>query len=349
MKSWLPALCLLLLPWHAASAEPFAPSWNFSAAVVGQTVVLDLTTRYVSCGMAARVERVEGTSRVTIWEALDGIGLDTVDAQVDCQCEPVGSSHGTGLKSCPEEDCTKDEQCACSKLCAQTVDNCPPPGALSYELFDLDGSLVQTVSLQLAESLPGCAAAVVESEPDAPEESSGGCSATSGTSSWAVWLGLLALMLLARPRRHLSLLLVLCVTSTLSLGCGRKDKAEAEAAAPGSNIVLEPVETVLEGTPWEQVLAAQTDLLEHFETSDDAVTTMRRLKSWRLDHLESFKADCKAALEHYAADSMHRMDYLVKAGRAWSVATTRIRQISDQWGPSEKHEAEILLGEFECH
>lgn len=349
MKSWLPVLCLLLLPWHSARGETFAPIWDLTASVAEDTVVLDLTTRYVSCGMAARIERVAGSDRETIWEAQGGIGLDTLDAQVNCQCEPVGSSHGTGRKTCPDEDCTKDEQCACSKLCAQTTDACPPPGKITYELFDLDGNLVQSASLQLPESLPGCNAEVVESEPDVPSESSGGCTATTPAASWPLGVCFLLLVLATRRRRLLPFMVVVCAAGVALPGCGRKEKAEAEAATPGSKVVLEPVDTVLEGTPWEQVLNTQTDLLEHFETSDDAVTTMRRLKSWRQEHLDAFNADCKAALEHYAADSMHRMDYLVKAGRAWSVAETRIRQISKEWGPSERHEVGILLAEFECH
>ncbi len=347
MKSWLPVFFILLLPLNTANAETFEPIWDFTATLTGSEVALDLTTRYVSCGMAARIERVAGEEREIIWEAVDGIGLDTLDAQVACQCEPVGSSYGTGRKSCPEQECTKDEQCACSRDCAQTVDYCPPVGTSSYELFDLDGNFVKSVALQVAESLPGCVAMVVEPEPEVSDES-GGCSVSTGAEAGAPWLLLIALVLLMQVRRHRTILPAFVLLVALSAGCGSKEEVKAEGATPGSGIALEPVETNLEGTPWEGVLRAQTELLEYFEVANDPAATLRQLKQWKQKNLESFRADCRAALEHYAADSIHRMDYLVKAGRAWSVVNSRVRQISEDWGVAEKRDVGILLGEFEC-
>jgi uncharacterized protein (TIGR03382 family) len=346
MKSWLPICCFLFLPITIAHAETYEPIWDFSAELEGSVVKLDLTTRYVSCGMAARIDRVGPDSRETIWEATGGIGLDTVDAQIGCQCEPVGSSHGTGRKSCPNQACTKDEQCACSKLCAQILDDCPPAGTSSYELMDLDGNLVQTVALAIPETLSGCATMVVESEPEAPPTESGGCSATGKAGTGTLWLLLLLAAALVRPPRGRAALLV-SLAAILALGCGDDKKVDAESNAP-SKIALEPVDSNLEGTPWEEVLRAQTELLEHFEVAGDPVATMRLLKRWRQDNLETFKVNCKAALEHYAKDSMHRMDHLVKAGRAWSVVDSRVRKISKEWGPAEQHDVGILLGEFEC-
>jgi hypothetical protein len=346
MKSWLPVCLFLLLPTNLARGETFEPIWEFTAQLEGTVVSLDLTTRYVSCGMAARIDRIGTDSSETIWEASDGIGLDTIDAQVACQCEPVGSSHGTGRKTCPNQDCTKDEQCACSRLCAQTVDDCPAAGTTSYELHDLDGNLVQTVALAVPETLIGCAAIVVESEPEVPAAESSGCTATSAAGTGAIWLLLLLVSVLARVRRH-GAILALSLAVALAFGCGSKEKVEAEASTP-STLALEPVEANLEGTPWEDVLRAQTELLEHFEVASDPVATMRLLKRWRQENLEPFKASCKAALEHYAEDSIHRMEYLVKTGRAWSVVDSRVRKLSEEWGPAEKHEVGILLSEFVC-
>lgn len=353
MKPWLPALLLMLIPCNMAHAEPYSPTWEFTASVAGDSVSLELTTRYVSCGLAGRIDRVVATERVTVWEATGEFGLETVERQVDCHCEPVGSSHGTGRKTCPEEDCTKDEQCTCSRTCAQTLDPCPTPGTLEYELFNLDGILVQTTSLQVPELLPGCAAPVVvekEEVPVAPatEAEAGGCSAAGGAGIAGLWLLLAALIILALPLpRRLPLLLV-AIGGLVAIGCGSKEEVSAEAATPGLSAPLEPVDTNLEGTPWEQVLAAQTELLEHFETAGEPAATMWQVKQWRRDRLNGFKTDCQAALDHYAADSIHRMDFLVKTGRAWSVVQSRIRNISKDWGPAEKHDVGILLTEFEC-
>ncbi len=133
----LVSLCLLLLSAPARS-ETFAPTWDFTAEPVGDSVLLHLTNRYVACGMGARIDRVSAGVRVTVFAAQDGIGLDTADQYVDCQCEPLGSSHGTGQKSCPEESCTKDEQCACSRECSTNTDKCPEPGDWVYELNHLE-------------------------------------------------------------------------------------------------------------------------------------------------------------------------------------------------------------------
>jgi hypothetical protein len=344
-------LALLLALPAPGAAEVYAPVWDLQASLSGDTVTLSLTTRYVACGMAGRVDRVEGATRTVVWEAQEGIGLDTVDPYADCQCEALGTSHGTGMKSCPAQDCTKDEQCACSKVCAGVEDLCPGAGTVRYELFDLEGTLVQSADVEVPALPAGCAAAVADEGPAEPAGDSGGCTAMAGPSGGAV-VGLLAaalLLLLAAGRRGRTVvLLVLALCLAATPGCRRKKGERPKEEAKKEAAPMEPVDAILEGTPWEQVVAAQTELLDFFETTTVPEETLRKVKHWKRERLPEFKEQCKAALAHYAEDSVHRMDFYVKAGRAWSVVKQRISDITREWTSVEKHDVAIALEELEC-
>jgi hypothetical protein len=343
----LVCLCLLLFS-STAHGETFEAEWDFSAEVVGDSVLLHLTNRYVACGMGARIDRVSGAQRETVFVAQDGLGLETVDPYVDCLCEPLGSSHGTGQKSCPNQDCTKDQQCACSRECSTTKDTCPEPGDWVYELYDLDENLVATAAMTLPALLPGCTAAPVAStDPEAPDQGeSGGCSAATGGNSWLLLLVLLALLWPLKGRTRSGVVMVACLC--VPLACSRAPAPEPKAAPVAAPKPLQASDTNFEQTPWEPVVATQTELLDFFETAQDPESALRAVTHWRRDRLSAFKEECGAALAWYAADSVHRMDYLVKAGRVWSVVKQRVTQISADWGPAEKHDVGIWLEDFEC-
>ena len=349
---------LLLSPSVALAAEPYEAVWDFKAQIEGSTVRLSLTTRYVACGMGATVVRIGPDGKeTTVWQAEEeGLGLDTVDMYLDCACEPVGSSHGTGLKSCPESQCTKDEQCACSKLCQDVEDACPPAGTNVYRIIDLNGAEAATLELQVPADLPGCPASPEEpaKEETVEENSGGGCAAGPAPGTTGALLFIVLLLVLSAAGSHRTprrFLFPLAAMVALSTGCAGDPVEEAKKNAKDKTVddrVLQPVEGSIEGTPWEKVVGVQTELLDFFETGSDADSILKKIKRWKRNRLPEFGDQCKAALAYYAKDPDLRMSQFARAGQAWSVVKNRIGTMSREWGPAEKHDVGILLNEFSC-
>ncbi len=182
---------------------------------------------------------------------------------------------------------------------------------------------------------------------EAPDDGgAGGCTATGGGNSWVLMLIMLGLLVRLRGPSLPPLLVLACLCAPLS--CSSDKRPEPKASPAVAQKPLQATDTNFEETPWEPVVATQTELLDFFETATDPESALRAVTHWRRDRLPPFKDECQAALDWYAADSVHRMDYLVKAGRVWSVVKLRVAQISADWGPAEKHDVEIWLEDFEC-
>ena len=195
-------LLCTFLPTFAANAA----IWTASAAVKGSSVEVAVTVRLSGCAGVGRVERqVDGEEPFVVWLGDDAHAVDTAEPFDSCKCEPLGTAWGTGMKSCPEEQCGKDDQCVCTELCVPVVDSCPPPGMLEYKVFDREGAEAVSTQLFVPDLLPGCKApenpGPVVAEP-APGDG-GGCQTASRPSSpLTVVLGALLLGVLRWGRRR---------------------------------------------------------------------------------------------------------------------------------------------------
>ena len=334
-----------------------AAEWTASAAVVGSSVEVSVAVRLSGCAGIGRIERQEeGAESVVVWQGDDTHAVDTAEPFDACKCEPLGTAWGTGMKSCPEEQCGKDDQCVCTEVCVPVADECPPPGMLEYVVFDRDGNEVVSTKLTLPELLPGC------TEPEPPEpavaepsnEGGGGCRTVAGPMSpLALLVGLLVLGLwrmLARYRgpaagtMTVPVVLIAAIAAGM-LGCARGKKDQKVAAAPQPP---QPVESSIEGTPFEAVVSIQTELLDLFETGTSADSVLWRADRFRKKKVEKFGTDCRQALDFYAQDAGNRMLILASAGRAWTVVEQRVKAISSEWSPAQRRQAEVLLDQFVC-
>ena len=349
----------LLFTGATAFAEE---EWWLEAKIVEDAVVFDIQVRYSGCGRVKRIDRVGEDAQVTaVWDAGDTV-LEPADIYVDCQCEPISGSFGTGQKSCPDQQCTKDELCACSKQCLPLQDQCAPPGAQTYRLIDADEVQLASTEITVDSLLPGCTVPdkkpfIVEDQP--ATESGGGCRA-SGTGpagpSVLVWLLLAVPLLLLRilhsgwlrSRRNL-VIAGCCVVLVLpaTAGCG-KSGSSTRARKKNPDIVYEPMDVVIEGTPWEQLIATQTELLDFFETGGSPGSVLSKTRRWSKKNLAGFQAACRAVRADYAQEPQKRMMYLAKAGRVWNVVKKRISTISSEWDPADRRAVGLLVNDYEC-
>ncbi|MBM4355217.1 MAG: hypothetical protein FJ109_15775 [Deltaproteobacteria bacterium] len=353
------AAALCPCPVHAAI-------WTASAAVVGSTVEVAVTVRLSGCAGIGRVERqVEGEDPFVVWQGDDTHAVDTAEPFDSCKCEPLGTAWGTGMKSCPEEQCGKDDQCVCTELCAPVVDSCPPPAHVIYAVFDRDGAPVAAADVSIPELLPGCEPPrdpkpIFVEEPD-DGGGGGGCSTASAPSSPLALL--LALVVLAGLRgrqrerhgvdgsrspfrvRPFAILLTPLFCLCLAFGCARGKKEQKAAAAPQAP---QPVESSVEGTPFEAVVSTQTALLDLFENGTTPESVLWRADRFRKKRVEQFRKECQQALDFYAEDAGNRMLILARAGRAWTVVEQRVKTLSAEWRPAQKRQADVLLDLFEC-
>jgi hypothetical protein len=350
MRSGIVLIALLCLGSPALAVE-FGPQFDLTTSVQDNTVVLELTARYSVCGQVTTVDRIDGNGlRSPVWTGSDSIVLEPFDRFVDCTCEPVGSYHGTSSKNCPEAKCTKDEQCACSMHCQPIEDVCPPAGSLTYELLNSDSEVLVTDQINLSANLPGCTAPVDDTEVTEPDGTgNGGCQTSSPAGmSLALLLGAIILLFWYRFRTA-GLILVATIVCLSTPGCRNKKEHKTAAKNTGKDVVaLEPVESNLEGTPFEAVITRQTELLDYFETGTSTASVLSRTRDFRLNHANSFRDECNAALAWYAQDSQHRLNQMVKAGQVWAVVKSRVVELTAEYSDAEKRDVAILLNEFSC-
>jgi len=346
-------LAVLCVPARASALEE---QWWLEADIVEDSVVLEVTVRYAGCGRVAGINRVgEDGHPAAVWEAAEGVPLDTDDIFVDCMCEPIVGGFGTGQKSCPNQQCNKDQLCACSRACHPILDKCPLPGTYDYEVVDSDGVTKAVLEVVVSSLLPGCKLPEAEPRPkeEEPEEeqSDGGCAAAgaAGRSPAGFAVPALLLFLLIAVRRFRFYPLALLILAVAVCGCGKSEKDGGTAGGKGKeDVVLQPIDADFEGTPWEQVVDAQSRLLDFFETGSSPASVISKTKRWRKRNLEPFKKSCAAALAHYAQEPEKRTVYIARAGRVWSVVKKRVGTLSEEWGPAEKREVGMLLTDFEC-
>lgn len=342
----LSTVAMLMLSFEVSAGEP---EWILAVDLDDPVPAVTLTVRYGGCAKVNRVTR-EGSDGVlkTLFQASATVVLDTADSQIDCACEPLGSSMGTGAKHCPGEQCAADQQCVCSKKCLPIEDECVPAGSVTWSAEDSDGGHLAGHSQVLAAAAGNCPFAV-EDEEEAPS-SSGGCGHSARGSGQPLVLVLLAAALLFLAGRSSWLgpaALALCLVPAQACSDRQEGKGRKKQELPEVR-TLEAVQVEIEGSPYEPVIATQTELLEFFETSNDPVQTLRKLRKWKKQRLEPFERDCAAALAFFTQEPEKRLGYVSRAGQVWAVVQQRVKAVSKDWGAGEKREVGILLNQFSC-
>lgn len=335
---------LLLVPASLAHAEP---QWAMELDLTGTVPTVVITVRYGGCAKVNSVWRNSGSEASTVlFQASEGTILETADMEVDCACEPIGTVIGTGSKHCPQQQCAADQQCVCSKQCVPVEEDCIPAGAISWHAEDADGNQLVSHSQTLAAPTGNCPMQV-EDEDESTE--GGGCSAR-GTPGAAhgLLLVLLLLVLGLWGRKAPALWLVAASLVFVPACSSKKDKPEDKEKDKPDVVNLEPIEVEIEGSPYEPVIEAQTELLESFETAGDPAETLRQLRRWKKGRIDSFEDECKAALAFYAVAPEKRLGYVSRAGQVWAVVQKRVKTITEKWTPGQKREVGILLNQFSC-
>jgi hypothetical protein len=335
---------LLLAPAGLARAEP---QWGMELDLTGTVPTVVITVRYGGCAKVNSVWRDSGSAAsIALFQASGTAILETADMEVDCACEPIGTVIGTGSKHCPEQQCAADQQCVCSKRCVPVEEDCIPAGAISWYAEDADGNQLVSYSQTLAAPTGNCPMQV-EEEDDSSE--GGGCSARGAPgAAHGLFLVLLLLVLGLCGRKAPAVWLAVAILVLAPACSSKKAKPEDKEKGRADVVHLEPMEVEIEGSPYEPVIEAQTELLEFFETAGDPADTVRQLRRWRKGELDLFEERCKEALAFYAAAPEKRLGYVSRAGQVWAVVKKRVNTITRKWTPGQQREVGILLNQFSC-
>jgi hypothetical protein len=306
----------------------------------------------------------DGGAAAVVWVGSDEVWLVPAATDVDCACESLGSSFGTGRKNCPNAVCNKDQLCVCAEKCEPVLDPCPPPGSYLYLVEDREGVQVAEAPMTVADWLPQCSPPVQPVENEEAGGDSSGCRASASQAPGAAGLLLLAVLLVlgfsalrapaaggegkARGPAPTGGALLAASALIFFSACAKDEARRDKAGEKSAPTPPAPEELSLEGSPWEPVVAAQAEFLDLFETGDGRPQILQKARRWGKRHQPKFAEDCATALKDYADQPARRLPQMTKAGQAWGVVQSRIEKLTADWPARERREVGILINEFRC-